>query len=304
MKKIVRVDITEIDLENRFFKISKEKNNDELVKSIDLLGLVDLPVLLKSEKYIVISGFARIESLVTLKIKSVEVIVVEDLNVDQFLQLVHLKIFNGKVSPAGKFKVLQILRDHFFYDFEKHFKFLRNTLTIPDEFIKNKNLLDDFYALPTHLVKYFEQREINFKLILSILNLSSNSKKSVSHWIDEIKIKNNILKTIVDMISEIERRDGTFPKIDVDSSIENYDKILHEKVYKIRYPQFSEKKREVLDKISVFEKSGLKVNFPDYFEGGKFELILQITKKNGVSETEKQLKNLDLKKVDSLLDYL
>jgi len=305
MKKIENLDVSLVDIENKFFKFTKSNSNEDLIKSIELFGILEKPILLKkNDNYLILSGFSRIKILKELNIDSFDAIVFEKIDVNAFLEIAHMEIFNDKVTPAGKLKILVILQDFFKYDFENNFKLLRNSLVIPDEFLKNSQLLNNFFSLPLSLIEYFDKREINFKLIRTILNLKKESLDLISFWTRSAKFKNNILKNIVDMISDIERRDESLPPIEVDFSIENFDKIIYDKIYKIRYPQFSQMKSELISKISTLEKNGLKIKFPEYFEGNKFEIIFQISKKNGVENMEKSIRNLDYNQISTLLEYL
>lgn len=76
--KLKIVDLTEIDLGDDTFRITTEKQVDDLMISINHLGILHLPLLLKKEStYTIICGFRRIEACRRLNWSKLEAMILD-----------------------------------------------------------------------------------------------------------------------------------------------------------------------------------------------------------------------------------
>ena len=306
--RIQSVLIKSIDLEDDFFKLSKN-NTDELKGSISKSGVLEPPVLLyRNSKYIIISGHNRLRVLNELQSGSVDSVVLEDLTHYSFLEYVLLKNFRNEIGPMGKLNAIFILKNFFALSDEKLCEAACD-LHIPDDFYLKDELFEYIHSLPDVIRDYIDLKDIGFKVIKNLFQLSSEGMEILAKWIKETNMRVNIFKSIVDLTVDIFKRDKTLKYLmDIDTgSIQDRrskEEYIFNEVFKIRYPEYSALK-ERFEKISErFKKNGIDIDFPRYFEGDRLVLSMSINKRGGIEQFNNKLSKIDTDELRELIDLL
>ena len=87
-----KASIEAIDIENEYFKLSRNNIDDRLKKSIMMIGILEPPILLdRSGNYIIISGHNRLKILSQSETELVESIILKEIPPELFLHYSLLK---------------------------------------------------------------------------------------------------------------------------------------------------------------------------------------------------------------------
>ena len=310
--------LNQIDFENNEFKISKPLADDRLGQSIQSFGILEPPVLSKDNGlYKIILGHNRLFVLKEMDTaesgKDVICNIVDELNPDVFIRQAILKNFRGEVGPVGKSRFIHILRKKFCLE-EKLVNQAAKNIQIPDDFI-NPEQIENILLIPEPLKNFLDIKDIGFKIIKKILRLSDNARIFISDWVTMADIRVNIFKSIIDLVSDINKKDKMLSglnRIDFTStdstelskSTGRKDEILYRELFNRRYPEYSEIKLKVDSIISNLVKNGIAVDFPKYFEKDEIGVLLKISKRDNIEGFRKKLDQVDLDSLEKLLNLL
>ena len=309
-EKIQQLKINNIDFNNNFFKISKNLIDDTLLKSIKNNGLINLPLLFNNKRnntYQIIFGHNRLQVMKNLGVDSINVILIDKISYEDYLNFILIKNYNGEISSIGKLKILTIGNDFFNCNYEKTNLLTKKTLNIPEVIIKD-NLIEKIFTLPENLLNYVDYKEINFKIILKLLKLPELLISNLSNFINE-NFKVNIFKKIVDILHDLTRDKKLIEKLyqldwsNLDSNKSREDFLLSE-LLEIRYPEHSLEMRHVTTIINSFRKNKIEIDFPKFFEDDKIIIKIIMRKNDDIDKIINKVSHIDKILIQKLLEFL
>ncbi|MDY6968136.1 MAG: ParB/RepB/Spo0J family partition protein [Spirochaetota bacterium] len=299
-----KIPISYIDLENNYFKLSRN-NIAEIRNSISTFGLLTTPVLLnKQSKYIIVFGHNRINALKDLQNEYTDSIILDDIPSTLYIKNVMLKIFRNEIGPIGRVKLYLIMKNYFNYNKEDLLK-LAKDINIPEKIAKTE-ILEKIFSLPDILKDYIDIKNIGFKTIKNLLTLPDDGISLLVQWLKIIDMRVNIFKIIVDYTIDIYKRDQTLKKIkDIDLDLfhdkKEKENFLYNQIKTIRFPQFIELRNKAGIIIKKLNKSGIEVDFPEYFEGNEIYIKYKIKKNEGIDSLRKRINEVDTTALENLL---
>lgn len=305
---VKNVSLSDIDLNNTVYKISKEIINENLIKSVQLNGILESPVLVEENNaYITLAGHNRLYVLNLLGIRNINSLIVNNIDNEFFIQYAILKNYRSEIGPVGKMRLTGLLKNNFQLDERKIIAVLKQ-LQIPFEIIYGKAPWDRTGILPESLRKYIDAKDISFKNIKAMLRLPEYAVNLISDWVSD-GMKVNIFKAIVEMLADIIKRDKSVKSlqhIDFNSINERRKKeeIIFKKVFKIRYPEYSGIRLKAESLIKKINKYGVEVNFPEYLESDEIGLFLKINKRENYELIWKKFAEIDMNLIKGLLELL
>ncbi len=269
-----------IQCNNNYFKISKPLFR-ELVRSVLQYGIME-PVLLLNQKgqYVPVCGHNRITAAQEAGIKEVPAKIVTELCMDDFLQIVRLKLYNNAVGTIGKIKSLYVLSDYFNAD-EKQVKAIAQELSLPVSLIEFKNI-KSVIELPPVIIQYIDSKSISPKFVVPLLRLSQSAITILEKIISKCQLKVNYFNSIVVMIEDIYRMgmdkllgDSLELLLTKETII---DDDIHDCIYSIRYPEYSEYMGHINEIKKKLNACGIKVEAPAYLEGDSVSIVFEVKK--------------------------
>ena len=304
-----KISLNKIDLENRYYKLSRNIINEKLERSISACGIIEPPLLLeKKNRYVIITGHNRINTAKQLGIKSIDSAVIKKLKYETLVNSSLLKYYRGEIGPAGRARLIIIIRKEFNPDTESMLR-LAKIFELQAEFINDPGLSERILNLPDGLKDYVDYKDINIKTIKNILRLPDSAIQKLNEWVSDITLRANIFKNIIEYLIDIHKKDRSLKMIyDINpASIEDRrlrEICLHDRLFKIRYPEYSELRERAGDIIKIFNGAGIKIDIPEYFEGEEIALHFPINKRDNLNLVEERLKNINMDDIKKLLELL
>ena len=304
-----RVSLRHIDRKDRYFKISRNHIGDELRSSVREFGVLDSPVLLEREGgYRVVFGFNRLGILNEMGIDSVEAKVAQEIDAEFFIARALLKCLRNESGPIGRIRIISILKD-FGMDFDRLIHIGTRGLHVPDEFIRDGSLTGKVQELPVPVKDYLDNRDIQFRIIREVIRLPRTTVDVVSSWLAFAPLRVNIFKFIIEMLMDIQTRDGDtgfIEQIRPDESIDRKecDEYLYNRVREVRYPEYTVLKKDADEIARYFSARGMRLDVPPYFEGDRIDLTVSIGKRDEPESIRNRFQDTDWARLKKLLDLL
>lgn len=299
-----KLDIKKISYDEEF-KISRPFADESLLQSIKRSGVKEPLLLFKNdEKYRILSGHNRYKAALVLNFPDVPSIIVPSIVIEDLLRVITLKNFYSRLGPFGRIKSYLILKK---INLDNSFSipFARDELRIPEEFISDDNL-SRLMNLPELIIQYADMKDISFKIIKKLLFLRPQSLFLICKWLESAKFKVNIFNKVIEMLFEIEKKENGTERLRNIENVEgvDFDKLVYDKVYSERYPEYSVYKKKSDDIRKKFLDKGIDIIFPDYFEGDKVEIKLQLSKMDGGNRFLKAVDNISDIDIKELLFFI
>jgi hypothetical protein len=277
---VATIPLDAIQCNNNYFKISKPLSR-ELVQSVLHHGIIE-PVLLLNwqEGYMPVYGHNRITAAKEAGIKDVPAKIVTELRMDDFLQIVRVKLFHNALGTIGKIKSLYLLYDYFNVD-KRQVMAIAQELSLPSSLIDFTNV-SLIIELPTVIIQYIDSRSISPKFIMPILRLSQNSIIILEKIISKCQLRVNYFNSIVVMIEDIYRMGkdkllgNSIELLLTKETISDDD--IYNCIYSIRYPEYTEYMGSINEIKKKLNASGIKVEVPAYLEGDSINIIFEVKK--------------------------
>ena len=305
----LKISLNEIDLENRYYKLSRNLTDEKLKRSISACGIIEPPVLLeRNNRYIIITGHNRISAAAGLGIQSIDSTVIKQLDYDILANCAVIKCYRNEIGPVGRARLIIIIRKDFNPEKESMLKLARD-IELPAEFINDPVLPDRILNLPDGLKDYLDYKDISIKTIKNILRLPDESIIKLNEWVSGITLRANIFKNIIEYLIDIYKKNKSLELIsEIDlSSIDDRrlrETYLHDRIFKLRYPQYSDRKEKSDGIIKYFNSMGFKIESPQYFEGEDIALRFLINKRDDLCLLGERLKNINMDDIKKLLELL
>ncbi len=290
--------LSKINIEDRTFLFSFPKRNIFLKESIKKLGLLQPPILLKTDnEYKIIAGEGRILALIELGFEEVHAFITQENNPKKLLfisfesnafrtlNLVEKADFFEKVLKF--FSIEEAISFLPLLGFTKHYSWM--------EFLKGINkLISEFKEL---LVK----EELNPRVIQLIAILSEQEQKKLLNFYQKIKPSFSEQRKILHKLFDLKKR-YSFNTILPDFLMEILKeedfnirkKRFLEEVFRLYYPNYSKKLEEIQPYIEKFKTRGIFVSPCPYFEKKELEVRLNILSEEDTVKIDFLKENLPL----------
>ena len=233
-----------------------------------------------------------------------EAFILESPSSEIFIKNLLIKNYRNECGPVGKTKAIKILQNDFGLSGSELKDFARKALKISNEILSEGIISDRIMQLPEPLRDYIDVKDIPFKLLKDIVSFDEESIFELNRWIEKVQIRLNIFKMLVDFVFDIMRRDGHLKQIDDDALSKMDDKALYEYVFRIRYPEYILKKEKADYLISLISRSGVCVDFPEFFEKDQIAFRFILNKKNKGDRLAEIVSGIDKEKINDLLSLL
>ncbi len=279
------------------WRISRPGPSSQLVSSVRNSGILRPPVLAVSgKKYIPLTGHNRILAASEAGLASVPAYVYDEPDPECILKEALLKACCRELGPAGRIKAFVLTEN---YTAGRY----REGLGIPEW--AGPDFFSGFEKLPAVMKKYFDARDIPFKVIQQFMELPGRTPEQIAAWMG-FPVRANIFRRIVSMAAEAVRRDGavSLPEPDMKKLPAEQEEILFRTVFDIRYPEYSVMKKQADELISALTGSGVSVEFPEYFEGGQLALKFSLNRRDGFEGFRRKSEAVDRESLEKLLKLL
>lgn len=292
-------------LQNERFRISRNFRNPELAASIKSSGMLEKPFLIKTGNYYYpLTCHNRIRLISEIDKDEIDAYVLHSPEYEVFISYFLLKNYRNECGPVGKIKAISILQNEFGIDGSELTDLARKTLKIPHEIFSEEKNLKSIMQLPEALKDYIDIKDIPFRLIKDIISFDEGIIAELSRWVEKVQIRLNIFKMLVDFLFDIRKRDGGFEIIEDEVLLKMDDKALYDYVFRVRYPEYSQKKIEADRLISMLNGKGVSVEFPEFFEKDYISLRFTINRREPGNKIPELVSGIDSKKIDALLELL
>ncbi len=296
--KIIRVKIGDIDLSDTSFRISRPFMDEKISRVLERFGHLAIPLMIKGRKgFILLTGHGSIEVAASSEEKNIRSMVIDESDSEVYIKETILMAARGELGPLGKLRALAILKDYFGVDESKASEIGREGYQLPDDFLRDNELIMEIEKIPPRLKEYIEKRDISFKIIRSLLRLSGESAGLLAEWVSAYNIRVNIFRDLVEMLLDLQREGGAYAGLREPAPHEindqrQYEKFIYDRVYGLRYPEYSRLK-EKAEKLRLNLQSELiEIEYPEYFEGSALRLAVTLRKDADVDEISGKLESL------------
>ncbi len=308
------VNLSQIDFSDDAFRITTEKQVDDLMRSINHVGIMHLPLLLKKETtYTIVCGFRRIEACRRLNWFKLEAMILEADTM--MLKCIKYAItdnaFQRPLNLIEKSRSIEML-----FDFFKDINRLSEELSVlglsehPSMIKKLKGICH----LPEPLQNSILSNTISLSMLLELAGMSWDDAKDFITLFNTLKLSLNKQREIVTMVKEIAiREDKSILQVIEESHLKkilmNEDLDKNQKAHNIRIYL----KQRRFPSIAVIEKSyekyrqklnlksGFKLIPPINFESSTYTLQLSfnnMTQLKGLKTAfDALMENPSLKKI-------
>jgi hypothetical protein len=304
------IPVGEIDRDDRYFKISRNRIGDDLRSSIGEFGVLDSPSLLdEGGRLRVVFGHNRLEVLAEAGTGSVEASVFTRLETEWYVGRLILKAHRNEIGPMGKARALAILDEYFGMDAVRRRRIASRGLGVPGDFAAEPSLTRSLRELPVSLGEYLDCRGIPFRVIRDLLELPNGAVETLSSWVAALPVKVNIFRSLVDMIADLVDQYGwpgpleTLVSVGPGKEIRN-EEDLRAAVQGLRYPEYEAHRRRADEAAEYFRSRGIRVAFPPFFEGDAVELSVRLGRQDDPGEAVKALGALDPDRLRKLRDSI
>jgi hypothetical protein len=309
------------------YKISKNKLSVELIDSVKNFGIFEMPILHVSNKqYIVVFGHNRISAAIKCGMEEINCKIIDSVTKEDYIAYASHKNYLKLLGVGGKVKLIFLMRDHFNIHKNEALKTASDFFSISADFVlaldsyKKESFFEYFYD-------YLDERETSFKTLISFMRLPQSIREQLMQTAYKYNIRVNIFKRIVDIVSDFtisvkseEKSKEKGEEKNEEKNKENKenkerliallnadylgDEYLLNALKEYRYPKYTSLEKEKNEAIKKLENPNLKIDFPEFFEGGEFSIILKCTKNKSKSylvDTVNQVDENLLKKLSEML---
>jgi len=267
------VDLSEIDLGDDAFRITTERQVDDLMHSINHVGILHHPLLLKKEAtYTIICGFRRIEACRRLNWSELEAMILDP-------DTIRLKCIQFAITENAFQRPLNLIEKSrsigMLSDFFKDINSLSEELSLLGLF-EHPSMIKKLKGI-CHLPELFQNsilsNTISLAMVLELAGMSEDDAKGFIKLFNTLKLSLNTQREIVTLIKEIAiREDKSILQIIEESHLNkiltNEDLDKNQRAHKIRIYL----KQRRFPTIAVIEKSYEKYHQKLNLERG-FKLI-------------------------------
>lgn len=299
-----------LDPGDAFFKISRNVIDESLSRSIGEYGVLSPPVLTREgEGYRVIAGHNRLRVLRDLGKQSVEALLVPAVSGEDFLGHLLLKGYRKELGPLGAIRGLAILRDRFAVPREKLVRIGAEGFGLPRDFVEGEAWGDRALSLPQALRDYCDMRDVALKTLRLCLRLPAQAHEALARWTLETGMRLNIFKGIIEMLGDINNRDGNLdflkhlsPPPEADRR--RLEEFYHDEVFRNRYPDYTTLKDAIDPLVASLACTGIEAKVPRYLEDQRVTLQLVFSSSDDETKMREKLQDINTATLKKILDLL
>ena len=281
------VNLSQIDFSDETFRITTEKQVDDLMLSLNHVGILHLPLLLKKEAtYTIICGFRRIEACRRLNWSELEAMVLDPdtMRLNCIKYAITDNAFQRPLNLIEKSRSIEMLSDFF-----KDIKRLSEELSVlglsehPSMIKKLKGIC----RLPEPIQNSILSNTISLAMVLELSGMSEDDTKGFVKLFNTLKMSLNKQREILTLVKEIAMREDKpilqvideshLKKILMDENLDKNQKTHNIRIYlkQRRFPTIvnTEKSYEKYHEKLNLER-GIKLIPPTNFESPTYTLQL------------------------------
>lgn len=303
--KFVTLHYNDIDLADRRFKISNDKNCQDLIQSISRFGLLVPPLLSKQRKrYVPISGFRRIQALRYCGIDTFDALVSDCLDdLDCTRISIQDNAFQRQLLLSEQIRSAKVIAS-FFSDHEKNdafFETVCEALNIP---LNQPYVLKLWKAssMSECLMDLIVNERVSLEVVLEMMEIDSDSQGKIHSIFSEFKVSVSKQKEFILLIREVAAKDKIpLSEVldDILSLLNHLDHIqdtnarfseIRNCLNRRRYPEMTrilEKQGDLVSKLRL--PNGIKLNVPDFLEGSTYSIQFSFKSIQHLNEMKKKL---------------
>jgi len=281
------VNLSQIDFSNDAFRITTEKQVDDLMHSITHVGILHLPLLLKNDStYTIICGFRRVEACRRLNWSKLEAMVLDPdtMKLKCIKYAITDNAFQRSLNLIEKSRSIEMMSD-FFKDINRLSEEL--SLLGLSEHPSMIKKLKGICHLPVTLQKSILSNTISLPIVLELSGMSEDDAKGFIKLFNSLKLSLNMQREILTLVKEIAMREDKpilqvideshLKKILMDENLDKNQKTHSIRIYlkQRRFPTIvnSEKSYEKYHQKLNLER-GFKLIPPTNFESPTYTLQL------------------------------
>lgn len=301
----MKISLKKINTKNNYFNYHYwNYQSHKLETSIINSGITNpIKLIQKQNELILVHGFRRIEIAKKLNLSEVPVRIYSEEKAAEelFKESVLENTINIELNIYEKCKIIQILNTHF-PDYNRYY--WQKLLKLPLD-SKYESTIKSILQFPNEWVEFFINKNVPLKRIMIFskikeikllskllpLNIGLNKMEQMFHFLFEISQRDEInIKSILNNIDF----EGAF-KAPTSKDKQDIVKILHKKLYDLRYPLQSQYLKIINKKIDNLKLlNNIKIRYDKTFERAGINFNININRKNDLHNSIKWLdKNRD-----------
>lgn len=283
--------LSEIDLENIYFRITARSGVESLMRSIETIGLIHAPIVMGTESgFMIVSGFKRIEACRRLGVKTICAMVLHlELPMLECAKIaITENMFQRDFNPVETANALNLLY-RIIKDMD-HLSRIAESLGLPSD-LRTIERIRSITQLPQNLQTGIISQHIAVPVAFELWNLDADSANHLSQIFLLLNLSINRQREFLTMVKDISAREGISIKALMEENgvqeifsqnLSDHSEIARQmRVYlkKRRFPTICKKE----EAFSSYVKSlklppNAKLSAPDYFEGMTY--LLEFSFKN------------------------
>lgn len=296
----VKIPLADICFDDSF-RISRPAAGDALSRSLKELGMLEKPWLIDDGGRLVpLTCHNRILALRELGTAEVDSFILKQFDPGIFAGNTAIKVRRNEVGPAGKCKALLIAQK--FNMYEDHGQFCKRVLNVSADILEPgfaMRVLD----LPDDLKNYIDIKDTGFKIIRDLVSLPQYMIQWLDRCVASMQVRVNVFKMVVDCLFDLGKK-NPHVALPVPEAAGPDDRQLLDAFSRLRFPEYSSLKEQAGSLIDAVTSRGVSVEFPEYFEGGSFRLIIDVGVRDSGDDIRARLKSIDTEKLAGLAKLL
>jgi ParB family chromosome partitioning protein len=288
--KPATVNIADIDIKDRFFRISTRDRANEMAVSLRAVGMIRPPILRsETNRYCIVSGFTRVAAWQALGNISIRVLILE--NTVSPLDAARLAV--AEITAERDLNVIEQSRVYHLLrscsPADEDFRSACKSLGLP----ANSDLtdkLEHIAALPVYLIDHMRAGRLSASAAIELVKLPARTGKLLADILVDLRAGVNKQKEILTHIFEITAREA----ISVDTLLKEKDiqnlltrdggdrtltlAAFRSFLKRRRFPEISSAEaafNAIVSELSL--PAAMKVTPPKYFEGDQFTLSIRFS---------------------------
>ncbi len=295
---ITDVKVSDIDLSDRSFRISRPVTDDRTSRLVERFGQLTIPLITKAEKgFILLTGQSSEIDTAYGGRSCIRSIVIDESDWDLYVSETVMMVARGEVGPLGRLKALSILKKHFRMEESRVCEIGRDGYLVPDDFLRGDEIYHKIEEFPPELKDYLERRDISFKIIRILLKLSGEVIEILAGWVRTYPLRVNIFRDLAEMILDLQRGGNISaelrnPPPEEIADQRQFEKYLYKKICSLRFPQYSQLKKKAEVLAAELQSESVEIRYPEYFENSQIRLIVTVEKRTDLQLLSGRLEEL------------
>lgn len=306
--ELLRINIQDIDFEDKRFKITNDKNDCEFDRSIKFFGVLNPPLLLnKNNGYCLISGFRRIDALKRYGVHQIEARVTDTQDLLHCAQIAILdNACHRQLMIAEQIRSVKLLST-FFLDHENSdvfFETVCSSLMVPNNRAFIKKIMSASH-LSGNLMDLVINERISLEVAIDLASFDIETQEKFRPFFSEFKASLSKQKEFILLVREIAARENLPVKAILDdvsllipSYTDNKDKnsifsIVRNYLQQRRFPEISnviEHHNRLVSRLKF--PDSVKFIIPESFEGSTYHIQFMFKTLTELKQINKKIEQI------------